>query len=98
MTEMLLAEIAEASSEVASTSSRLAKIDRLATCLRSATPDEVAIAVAYLSGELPQGTVGVGWAALRDPPSPAEMSTLELLEVDEAITRLKGISGKSSQT
>ena len=97
MTQMLLAEIAEASSEVASTSSRLAKIDRLATCLRSATPDEVAIAVAYLSGELPQGTVGVGWAALRDPASPADMSTLELLEVDDAITRLKGISGKGSQ-
>jgi DNA ligase-1 len=97
MTQMLLAQIAEASSEVASTSSRLAKIDRLATCLRSATPDEVAIAVAYLSGELPQGTVGVGWAALRDPASPAEMSTLELLEVDAAVTRLKGISGKGSQ-
>ena len=97
MTQMLLAEIAEASSEVASTSSRLAKIDRLATCLRRATPDEVAIAVAYLSGELPQGTVGVGWAALRDQASPAEMPTLELLEVDDAITRLKGISGKGSQ-
>jgi ATP-dependent DNA ligase I len=95
---MLLAEIAEASSDVAATSSRLAKIDRLATCLRSATPDEVAKAVAYLAGELPQGTVGVGWAALRDPPAPAEMPTLELLEVDDAVTRLKGISGRGSQT
>jgi ATP-dependent DNA ligase I len=95
---MLLAEIAEASSDVAATSSRLAKIDRLATCLRSATSEEVAIAVAYLAGELPQGTVGVGWAALRDPPAPAEMPTLELLEVDDAVTRLKGISGRGSQT
>ena len=94
---MLLAEVAQASSDVAATSSRLAKIDRISSCLRSATPDEVAIAVAYLSGELPQGTVGVGWAALRDPASPAETSTLELLEVDDAITRLKGISGKGSQ-
>ena len=97
MRPMLLAEIAEASSDVAATSSRLAKIDRLATCLRSATPDEVAIAVAYLSGELPQGTVGVGWAALRDPAPPAGTPTLELLEVDDAVTRLKGISGKGSQ-
>jgi DNA ligase 1 len=97
MRQMLLAQIAQASSDVAATSSRLAKIDRLATCLRSATPDEVAIAVAYLSGELPQGTIGVGWAALRDPASPAETPTLGLLEVDEAVTRLKGISGKGSQ-
>jgi DNA ligase-1 len=94
---MLLAEIAQASSDVAATSSRLAKIERLATCVRSATPEEVAIAVAYLSGELPQGTVGVGGAALRDPAAPAEMPTLELLEVDDAVTRLKGIGGKGSQ-
>jgi ATP-dependent DNA ligase I len=94
---MLLARIAEASTDVAATSSRLAKIERLATCLHSATPDEVAVAVAYLSGELPQGTVGVGWAALRDLASPAGTPTLELLEVDEAVTRLEGISGKGSQ-
>src|SRR5262245_30929013 len=97
MRSMLLAEIAQASSDVAATSSRLAKIDRLATCLQVATPEEVAIAVAYLSGELPQGTVGVGWAALRDQGPRAGMPTLELLEVDKAITRLKGISGKGSQ-
>src|SRR4029453_7450525 len=97
MRRMLLAQIAEASTDVAATSSRLAKIDRLATCLRSATPDEVGIAVAYLSGELPQGTVGVGWAALREPAPPAGMPTLELLEGDQAVTRLKGISGKGSQ-
>jgi DNA ligase-1 len=95
---VLLAEIAEASVDVAATSSRLAKIDRLATSLRHATPDEVAIAVAYLSGELPQGTVGVGWAALRDlPEGTTQTPTLELLEVDEAVTRLQGISGKGSQ-
>jgi ATP-dependent DNA ligase I len=94
---MLLAQIAEASADVAATSSRLAKIDRLATCLRTATADEVAVAVAYLSGELPQGTVGVGWAALRDAPPAADAPTLELLEVDEAVTRLQGISGKGSQ-
>jgi ATP-dependent DNA ligase I len=98
MKAMLLARIADTSSEVAATSSRLAKIDRLATCLRSATADEVAVAVCYLSGELPQGTVGVGWAALRDLPAPPPSPpTLELLEVDEAVTRLQALGGKGSK-
>ena len=75
---MLLAEIAEVSQAVATTSGRLAKIDMLAAALREAGPLEVPIAVAYLSGELPQRQIGVGWAALRGVsggvvrPGPAE--------------------------
>ena len=94
---MLFADIARTSSEVAATSSRLAKTAALADCLSRATPDEAAIAVAYLSGELPRGTVGVGWAALRELPPPAAEPSLELLEVDAAVTRLGTISGKGSQ-
>src|SRR5262245_3022515 len=98
MSAMLLARIAETSADVAATSSRLAKIALLADCLGSATPEEIALAVSYLSGELPQGTVGVGWAALRDgPDAAAPPPTLELLEVDHAITELQGIGGKGSQ-
>ena len=98
MTRMLLARIAQASADVATTSSRLAKIARLADCLSEATPEEMAVAVGYLSGELPQGTVGVGWAALRElPPAADSPPTLELREVDEAVTRLQAISGKGSQ-
>ena len=94
---MLLAEIAAASTDVAATSSRLAKVARLTETLRAAAPEEVAIAVSYLSGELPQGTVGVGWAALRDRPAPASEPQLEVLEVDAAVSRLQGISGRGSQ-
>jgi DNA ligase-1 len=95
---MLLAEIAQASRDVAATSARSAKIGRLAECLVRAEGDEVAIAVAYLSGDLPQGTVGVGWAALRKLPPPSDPpSALELLEVDAAVSRLQAISGKGSQ-
>jgi DNA ligase-1 len=95
---MLFAEIAQASADVAGTSARLAKIDRLTECLRAAGPDEVGVAVSYLSGELPQGTVGVGWAALKDLPAPASEATLELLDVDAAIARLQAISGRGSQS
>ena len=94
---MLLSEIAQASVDVAATTSRLAKLARIARALGRATPEEVAIAVAYLSGELPQGTVGVGWAALQNLPEPAEAPTLGVLEVDAAITRIQAIAGKGSQ-
>src|SRR5437867_3606318 len=65
---VLLEEIARTSVAVAATSSRLAKIERLADCLRRLTPEEVRVAVHYLSGELPQGTIGVGWASLKNVP------------------------------
>ncbi|MBA3432882.1 MAG: ATP-dependent DNA ligase [Actinobacteria bacterium] len=95
---MLLAEIAQTSADVAATSSRLAKVARIAECLRHASGDEVAVAVAYLSGVLPQGTIGVGWAALRELPAPAAPPpTLELLEVDAAASRIAALSGPGSQ-
>jgi DNA ligase 1 len=94
---VLLAEIARASAEVADTSARLKKIERLAACLGALRPDEVSVAVSYLSGELPQGSIGVGWAQLRDLPAPASAPLLELLEVDAAVERIAGIAGKGSQ-
>jgi ATP-dependent DNA ligase I len=96
---VLLDEIARTSADVAATSSRLAKVTRLADALEHATPEEVPIAVAYLSGVLPQGTIGVGWAALRQLPDPAPPPpTLRLLEVDATVSRIAGISGAGSQT
>jgi DNA ligase-1 len=95
---VLLDEIARTSADVAATSSRLAKVTRLAVCLGHASPDEVPVAVAYLSGVLPQGTIGVGWAALRELPDAASPPpTLQLLEVDAAASRIAGISGAGSQ-
>jgi len=95
---VLLAEIADASADVTATSSRLAKVSRLADALGRASPEEVPVAVAYLSGVLPQGTIGVGWAALRHVPEPASPPpTLELLGVDAAVSRIAGISGPGSQ-
>jgi len=93
---VLLAELAEVSRTVAATSARLAKIDALASALRSATPDEAPIVVAWLSGELPQRQIGVGWAALRSAPPPAAAPSLTVAEVDEAFGRIGAQSGKGS--
>jgi ATP-dependent DNA ligase I len=93
---MLLAEIASVSRVVATTSGRLAKIEALAGALREAGPLEVPIAVAYLSGELPQRQIGVGWATLRGGFAPAPVATLTLGEVDSGFAAIGAISGQGS--
>ena len=93
---VLLAEIAEVSRAVATTSARLAKIATLAATLREAGPLEVPIAVAYLSGELPQRQIGIGWATLRGGFTPAAGPTLTLSEVDSGLSAIGAVSGKGS--
>ena len=94
---MLLADVVAASADVGATSRRLAKIDRLAALLRQAEPEDVAIAVSWLAGELPQRQIGVGWAALRALPPPAADASLTVAAVDAAFTEIKGIAGAGSQ-
>lgn len=95
---MLLAEIADASADLRRTTSRLAKRARLAAVLRAAgAPAEAAVAVAYLSGELTQRRTGVGWASMADLPAPAEVPTLQLLEVDAAWEEISHLAGAGSQ-
>ena len=79
---MLLDEVAVTSAAVAASSARLAKVERLAACLRRLEPGEVHPAVAFLSGELRQRQIGVGWAALRELPPPAAAPSLTVAEVD----------------
>jgi ATP-dependent DNA ligase I len=94
---VLLDEIAGTSAAVAASSARLAKVERLAACLRRLEPGEVHPAVAFLSGELRQRQIGVGWAALRDAPDPAAASTLTVAEVDSAFERIGRQAGPGSQ-
>ncbi len=63
---MLLDELVKTSVAVAATSSRRAKIEAISSLLRRAGPPEVPVVVAFLSGELRQRPIGVGYAALRD--------------------------------
>ena len=95
---MMLDEIARTSTDVGATSSRRAKVERLSACLAALIPHEVPVAVAYLSGALPQGSIGVGWASIKDVPAPAvPPATLELLEVDATLRHVGGLSGAGSQ-
>jgi DNA ligase-1 len=80
-------------------SSRLEKIGLLAGLLSHATPDEIEIAVAFLSGSYRQQKLNVGYAALQaasEGGSP-ESSTLELAEVDTVLEQISQVSpGKGS--
>jgi ATP-dependent DNA ligase I len=96
-----LVDVAAASAEVGATSARLAKIARIADLLRAAgaegDPKLVAIVVSWLSGELPQRQIGVGWAALRSLPAPAAAPSLTVMDVDARFTEIGGVAGKGSQ-
>src|ERR671935_1508570 len=94
---VLLQEIAETSAAVAASSARLAKVERLAACLRRLDPDEVHPAVAFLSGELRQRQIGVGWAAPREVPRPAAVASLTIAEVDAGFERIGRQAGPGSQ-
>lgn len=92
-----LLEVAETSAAVGATAARLAKVARLAELLRRTDAEDVAVVVAWLSGELPQRQIGVGWAALRALPPPAERASLTVAEVHAAFTRIGSASGAGSQ-
>jgi DNA ligase 1 len=96
---VLLADLVRTSDEVGSTRSRSAKVAALAAFLRRLAPGEVEPAVAVLAGRPRQGKIGIGWATLRaiDPPPAAEPS-IEVLELDRAVTALQALTGPGSVT
>src|SRR6266513_3826056 len=95
---MLLAELLAVSERVAGTRSRLAKIDAIAECLRRLAASEIALGVAYLSGDTRQGRIGIGYAGLKEAlaAAPARVPQLTLARVDEAIERFSQIRGEGS--
>ena len=93
----LLAQVVRASAEVAATASRLAKTRTIADFLRALEPEELEIALPWLSGELRQGKLTIGYAALRSATGdPGAVSTLTVADVDGAFERLKAVKGKGS--
>jgi DNA ligase-1 len=95
---MLLAELVGTSNRIANTSRRLEKTARLAELLKQLTPEEVEIAVAFLSGGARQNRIGIGYATLRDAnAAPAATPSLDLIEVDRTIGELAAVAGRGSE-
>ena len=95
---MLLQALADVSNAVAQTRSRLEKTDRLAELLKRLLPEEIQIAVAFLSGSLPQRRIGIGWSVISHARSatPAAQPTLELRQVHDVFDRIANTSGAGS--
>jgi ATP-dependent DNA ligase I len=88
------AELAATSEQLAGTTKRGEKSALIAALLRRLAPEEIEVAVGFLTGALRQGRIGVGWRTLREiRPDPAAEPTLEIGEVDRAVDRLAAMSG-----
>jgi ATP-dependent DNA ligase I len=109
---MLLDNVVQTSAAVAATSGRLAKIDHIARLLRDVPPAEIAVAVSFLSGDLTQRQIGVGYAALSDlmggfgpgasstsaaVGQPAAAPQLTLAETDQALGQIGALAGQGSR-
>ena len=93
-----LQRLVAVSAAVAATRGRNAKRDALAAAIRDMAPAERRIGVAYLSGTLPQGRIGVGPAVLSraaDVPQ-LDAAPLSLLQVDEIVERVRATTGPGS--
>ena len=94
---MRLGDLVEVSDQVGATRSRLEKVDRLATVIRRLPTPLVAVGVSYLSGELPAGKLGLGYASLHElrgaGTPPAREATLPLDEVERVFSEIKAARG-----
>jgi ATP-dependent DNA ligase I len=110
---VLLNAVVRTSAAVAGSAGRRAKISQIADLLGRVPPAEVPIAVAFLSGELTQRQIGVGYAALTDllrqgaaggtggsgalASVPAAQPGLTLIETDRAFGAIGAATGPGSQ-
>jgi DNA ligase 1 len=93
----LLRDLVDASTQVAATTSRSAKIATLAELLRRLDDDEVAIAVAFLSGVPRQGRIGIGYSIVfGSEVPPAAQPSLTIGDVDRAIDLIEAVTGSGS--
>jgi DNA ligase-1 len=95
---MLLAKIVTASRQVSETAKRLEKTALLANLLKQLLPEEIEPAVAFLSGSLRQGRMGIGYATLHAAmPEPAAAASFEILQLDRLFDQLAGVKGSGAE-
>src|SRR5215213_10030227 len=95
---VLVAELVDASVAVTATPARNEKVALLAALLARAEPEDVAPVVSWLSGELTQRQIGVGWALLRDRPAPAPVASLTVAELERELDAIGALRGPGSVT
>ena len=90
---LALTDIVDVSDRIAATSKRTAKLAETAALLKRAAPEEVPVAVAYLSGELRQRKTNVGYATIHAASSSSAPTepTLTLLDVDNVFEQIANV-------
>jgi DNA ligase-1 len=98
MGDVLFSDVVLASSAVAATRSRLAKVDTLAEALRAADlGTEIPAVVGFLVGQPRQGRIGTGWRTLvKLAVTPAGTPVLTVAEVDTVLAELATTTGAGS--
>ncbi len=98
---VLLRELVQTSEAVAATSGRRAKIEEISALLRRAGPDEIPVVVAFLSGELRQRQIGVGYASLGELAATGGAVTgegpLTVAETDAVFEAVGQVAGAGAQ-
>ena len=99
---MLLTKLVLTSQAVAATPRRSVKIAEIADLLRTASPPEVPVVVAFLSGELRQRQIGVGYAALGGLAAGGGAAggmapALTVSEVDGVFAQVGAVTGSGAQ-
>lgn len=93
---MLLEQVVSTSTAVAATRSRSEKSTLIAATLGASSVEEIAIVTRYLTGSLRQRRPGVGWAAFKNPPAPAEEAVLDIADVDATFDATGAETGAGS--
>ncbi len=98
MSSIGLSAVVATATEVAASSARNDKVAALAALLTEIEGIEAPVLVGLLTGEVRQGRIGVGWAAVRDLEiTSSTHSTLTIADVDAAMTELAATSGSGSK-
>jgi hypothetical protein len=93
-----LTTLVEVPEKVASTKSKKEKISLLAHLLLQTKGEEITLVASYLSGQLPQGQLVIGWATLQKALQDLHDQTrsLNLIEVDSFFERISKEKGTGS--
>ena len=96
---MRLLALVECVARVRGTPRKLEKVALLGDLLRQTRGREAELCALYLTGSLPQGRIGVGWATLQAAASsegPGEGEPLTLVDIDRFCEAAAGETGAGS--
>ena len=97
---MLLNQIVEVSEQLKATRSRTAKIEAMARLLHGRSAHELRTIVAWMSGDLLQGRIGISKGRAHQygqGVAPSDLPGLTIEDVDRALLTVQGASGPGSQ-